>query len=57
ARYGIPRSALQDQIAGTQSRQKSHEWRQKLSKQQEEKLRNWVLAQDSLGFPPTHAQV
>jgi hypothetical protein len=57
ARYGIPESTLRRRLTGTQSRQKSHEWRQKLSVTQEASLRDWIIVQDDLGFPPSHAQV
>lgn len=57
AQYGIPESTLRRRLTGIQSRQKSHEWRQKLLVVQEASLRDWIIVQDNLGFPPSHTQV
>lgn len=56
-RRGVPRSTLSKRITGTPTRQSAHEYRQKLSKAQEENLAGWILTQQDLGFPPTHSQV
>ena len=55
SRNGISRSTLGNRLNGMESRQKSHAYRQKLSEAQEKSLRDWILAQEALGFPPTHA--
>lgn len=54
---GVPRSTLGDRIGGPLHRHESHEHQWKLSLTQEKVLRDWVLAQDAIGFPPTYAQV
>ncbi|KAL6362279.1 hypothetical protein LRP88_03552 [Fusarium phalaenopsidis] len=56
-RHGIPESTLHGRISGSQSRTISHEHFQKLSAEQEKHLTAWIIAQDDLGFAPSHAQV
>lgn len=56
-RWGIPRSTLQKRLNGSQSRADAHEFTQRLSKQQEGHLVQWILVQTNLGLPPTHQQV
>ncbi|KAM5344326.1 hypothetical protein ACJ41O_012863 [Fusarium nematophilum] len=55
--HGVPRSTLGDRIGGTPNRADSHEAQQKLSREQEGHLRDWVKVQEALGFPPTQAQL
>ena len=56
-KWGIPRSTLQDRLNGSTTKAASKEAYQRLSKQQENHLRDWVLAQGALGLPPTHKQL
>ncbi|UPK91634.1 hypothetical protein LCI18_002569 [Fusarium solani-melongenae] len=56
-RHGIPVSTLRGRISGAQSHTESHEHFQKLSAEQEKHLSAWIIAQDDLGFAPSHAQV
>jgi 4-hydroxybenzoate polyprenyltransferase len=56
-RHGIPVSTLRGRISGAQSHTESHEHFQKLSAEQEKHLATWIIAQDDLGFAPSHAQV
>ncbi|CAG9953199.1 unnamed protein product [Clonostachys rosea f. rosea IK726] len=57
ARWGVPRTSLRNRIAGRKTRQQEAETRQRLSKVQEVRLTKWILIQDSMGFPPSHAKV
>ena len=56
-RNGVPRQTLRDRIAGALPHSEAHKHQQKLSEAQERDLRDWVLIQHALGFPPTHTQV
>lgn len=56
-RHGIPRSTLSHRVNGMSTRQEAHQYRQTLSAAQESCLQDWVIVQQDLGFPPTHAQV
>ena len=56
-RYGIPRTTLRYRYEGGETHQSSHEHYQRLSKQQEGHLRDWVLTQQALGVPPSHTQL
>jgi len=55
--YGVPRSTLRDRINSTFSRVEAHEFQQRLSPVQENRLTQWVLNQESLGLAPTHGQI
>jgi len=54
--YNIPRSTLAARLRGTQTRQFSHEYQQRLTPQQEEFLVQWILEEDARAFPPSHAR-
>jgi hypothetical protein len=54
--YSIPRSTLQDRIAGATNSQKSHYNQQRLTPEQESFLVDWILEQDTNGYPPSHAR-
>lgn len=56
-RWRIPRSTLRHRCNGGQNSNKANEYRQRLSKEQESLLVQWISAQDALGIPPTHQQV
>ena len=55
--HGVPTSTIAHRLSGTQNRQTSHQHLQKLSPAQEKSLCSWVVIQDSIGCPPTHAQI
>ena len=42
---------------GSESHSNAAESQQRLSRVQEEHLTQWVLTQEALGLPPTHAQI
>lgn len=56
-RWGIPRSTLQKRLNGSQSRSDANEYLQRLSRQQESRLAEWVLVQSKLGLPLTRQQI
>lgn len=56
-RWGVSRTTLQKRLKGSQPRSDAYENLQRLSKEQEFHLAQWVLAQDKLGLPPTHDQI
>lgn len=56
-RWGIPRSTLHNRLNGIVTRNEANEHNQRLSKQQESHLVNWIISQGALGFAPTHQQV
>jgi len=55
--WGIPRATLQGRICGSESHQQAAANQQRLSPVQEHHLTSWILTQESLGLPPTHAQI
>lgn len=55
--WGIPKSTLQNRLYGHESHQQAAESQQRLSPVQEGHLTNWILVQEALGLPPTHAQI
>jgi 4-hydroxybenzoate polyprenyltransferase len=57
SRNGVPRQTLRDRIAGALPHSEAHKHQQKLSEAQEQYLRDWILVQGAIGFPPTHIQV
>jgi len=57
SRNSFPRQILRDRIAGVLPHSEAHKHQQKLTEVQEQHLRDWVLVQDALGFPPTHMQL
>ena len=54
--YNIPRSTLQERLKGRTNARESHEHQQRLSRNQEEFLVEWILEEDERGFPPSHAR-
>ena len=53
----ILRQILRDRLAGVLPHSEAHKHQQKLSEAQEQHLKDWILVQDAIGFPPTHIQV
>lgn len=56
-RWGVPRSTLQKRLNGSKSRSDANEYLQRLSKQQESHLAEWILVQSNLGLPLTRQQI
>jgi hypothetical protein len=55
--YSIPRGTLRARLKGGYSHSTAAEHLQRLSIVQEQRLVDWILAQDALGLPPTHGQI
>jgi 4-hydroxybenzoate polyprenyltransferase len=55
--YGVPRSTLKDRLRGSTNRIASHEFQQRLSREQEEYLADWIIELDREGNAPSHARV
>ncbi|KAL8296578.1 hypothetical protein RB600_001864 [Gaeumannomyces tritici] len=55
--YGIPEATLRKRIKGALPIRQSQEGYQRIPPEQEKRLANWILLQDSLGLPPTHAEI
>ena len=55
--WGVPHSILWDRIRGSEPHSLAAESQQRLSRVQEDHLANWVLTQEALGVPLTHAQI
>lgn len=56
-RWKIPRSTLRHRCKGGLNIHEASESRQRLSKEQENHIVEWILIQDALGLPPTHQEV
>ena len=54
--YNIPRTTLQARINGRPNNAASHAHQQRLNPQQEEFLVEWILEEEALGRPPSHAR-
>jgi hypothetical protein len=54
--YNVSRATVGRRIQGRPTRHDAHEYRQRLSRVQEEVLVEWILDLDSLGYPPSHAR-
>jgi len=52
--YNVPRTTLRRRRTGVTNRRISHEHEQRLTRRQETFLVEWILEQDSQGFPPSH---
>jgi hypothetical protein len=55
--WGIPKTTLRNRLMGSESHQAAAEDQQRLSPVQEKRLVDWVLVQEALGLPPSHAQI
>ena len=55
--WGIPRSTLRYRNTTTQPRQEAASHLQRLPPVVENRLTNWILTQESLGYGVTHAQI
>lgn len=56
-RWRIPRSTLRHRCKGGLNINEASECRQRLSKEQESHLAQWISVQNALGLPPTHQQI
>jgi hypothetical protein len=56
-RHGVPRGTLRARLNGAQPQRTAHDDQQRLTANQEEHLKQWILRQEALGYAPTHAQV
>ncbi|KAG7000767.1 hypothetical protein FocnCong_v013212 [Fusarium oxysporum f. sp. conglutinans] len=56
-RHGVPRGTLRARLNGAQPQRTAHGDQQRLTVNQEEHLKQWILRQEALGYAPTHAQV
>jgi hypothetical protein len=54
--YGIPQSTLSTRIHGRTDHRTSHQNQQRLTPDQESFLVDWILEQDTNGYPPSHAR-
>jgi len=54
--YDVPRSTLSGRLKGAMNSSISHHHQQRLSPDQEESLADWILEEDTPGFPPSHAR-
>lgn len=55
--WGVPRSTLRGRNATTQSHQEAASYLQKLPTVVENRLTNWILNQEALGYGVTHTQI
>ena len=55
--WGIPYHTLTDRLHSAEPHSVAHSHQQRLSDVQEKHLVNWILAQEALGLPLTHAQI
>lgn len=56
-RWGIPKTTLHDRLNSTVNKYDAQEHTQRLSRQLETHLVQWILAQEALGLAPLHQQV
>jgi len=57
AQRGIPRSTLQDRMKGAEAKKDQFQPFQRLSKTQEDRICQWILRQEALGFAISHRQL
>ena len=55
--HGVPKDTLHDRLNGTQPHRLAHFDQLRLSVDQEEHLKQWVLCQKALGYVPSHEQL
>ena len=55
--WGVPLTTLHSRLHGQESRNEAAIPKQRLSTAQEKSLTTWILMQNDLGLPPTHAQI
>jgi 4-hydroxybenzoate polyprenyltransferase len=55
--WGVPLTTLHSRLHGQESRSEAAIPKQRLSPAQEKRLTQWILTQNDLGLPPTHAQI
>jgi membrane-bound lytic murein transglycosylase B len=57
AKYGIPRSTLQDRLKGTKCPSESHAKYQTLSPEEEEEIVRWIERLEDMSIPPRAVHV
>jgi DDE superfamily endonuclease/Tc5 transposase DNA-binding domain/helix-turn-helix, Psq domain len=57
ADWGIPKETLRDRLHGTTTHQIGAQRLQRLTPDLENNLVGWILVQEAIGNPPTHAQI
>ena len=55
--WGVPRSSLRDQLMDRNTKAEKDQGRQILSKASEDKVVEWIIRQEALGYAPTHRNV
>jgi hypothetical protein len=55
-KHGVPQQTLSRRLAGLPSQFEISQPSQRLSASQEDKLAQWILRQESLGYAPSHPQ-
>jgi hypothetical protein len=56
-RYGIPKSTLQNRMRGQKAQKDQIQPNQRITKNDEIKIRDWVLQQEFLGYGLSHGQI
>ena len=54
--YGIPRTTLFSRLKGSKNARITHESQQRMTPLQEEFLVNWIIEEETRGYPPSHAR-
>ena len=54
--YSIPQSTLTTRLRGSKSKRLAHEKQQRMTSLQEEFLADWIIEEDTRGYPPSHAR-
>ncbi|KAK8036767.1 hypothetical protein PG994_015264 [Apiospora phragmitis] len=55
-KHGIPKQTLSDRMRGKGSKEE-YSRDQRLSENEEKRLVDWILRQESLGYAPSHSQI
>jgi hypothetical protein len=56
-KWGIPTTSLSARLQGRAAIGEQNQPGQLLSKRQEDRLAQWILRQESLGYAPSHSQI
>ena len=54
---GVSRQTIAARLNGTQSLQEAHEFQQKLTREEEERIVEWILLEDRAGHAPLYARL
>jgi hypothetical protein len=55
--YGIPRSTISDGLRGQGAQQDQLQPKQRVTSDDEDRIKQWVLRQESLGYGLSHNQI